>query len=674
MTAAQEGTRAALATSDANLADALVAQARSALVDGSTAVAAVLASHAVALGPAPEAWGVLSATAVASRAQRLDDRPLTGCGNPLVLGPDDVLCLGDTGVTRVHGGVSERVVSGPSVAARRVQDTVYVQRATGETVRYDPATGPTEGDWMFFRLNGGTPWPIRAAEWHLESSDLPLNRLTELLCPGVGPATGATLIDDKQYAVLCLDGSVGAGAPGEVPRAYAASRVSRESMSGVIAAELAPGGRYLVVGGTKGKVAVIDVKTGEDTTVQGEPGAAWLLSISPDGSRVAVGGDRTDVEVRTLPGLEPVARIPIAALSARFAPDGTLVLASAAGLTRWTLPATRAPTQLRGPDGVTAAQFSPHGLTLATAHGQLEAILWDLASGARRATLPIGAQTAKSVAFTLDGSTAWFAMTGGGVGPVHPTALRLDGAPPPVIGDDLMKSTRLPDLPPGFQSRRVLVLRPGVLIALGYARDPNLLVVDTTSQALAELSGCPAVEWFDAGQSPAGELGVLVADAGQVVRISRGETLRCEPPVHVEGASCADVDAVGDIVVGVDSSEVVRLDPDGAVRWRAPYPGGRILDVAISADGRWVAAGGTDHQARLWDATGALRAIFAAHTERVASVDFRPDGRMLATGSWDGTARLWNLDVLGADPAALDAAAADTWGLTLAQALSAGGL
>jgi len=443
-------------------------------------------------------------------------------------------------------------------------------------------------------------------------------------------------------------------------------------MSGLVAAELTPDGRHLVVGGTKGKVAVIDLESGADTTVQGGAGAAWLVSISSDGAYVAIGGDSSDVEVRTLPGLDPIARVPVAALSARFLDDGTLVLATAASLTRWSLPSAPVATAVRGADGVTAAIFSPDGRTLATAHGQHEANLWDVATGARRASLPIGTRTAKSAAFTLDGSTAWFGITGAGPGNLRPTALRLDGGPAPAIPDDLVRGP-VATVGPGFQSRRTLVLRPGVLIAVGYARDPSLLVLDTASLTRAAIAACPTAEWFDAGQSPAGEFGVLVGDGGQVVRLSHGPGLRCDPAITVEGASSADVDEAGEIAVGTDSSAVVRLDVTGAVRWRAEYPGGRILDVAISGDGRWVAAGGTDHQARLWDATGALRAVFAAHAERVASVDFRADGNLLATGSWDGTARLWNLEILAEDPVAVDAAAPATWGLSLAQALAAGG-
>ncbi|MCP4701500.1 MAG: AAA family ATPase [Gammaproteobacteria bacterium] len=73
-------------------------------------------------------------------------------------------------------------------------------------------------------------------------------------------------------------------------------------------------------------------------------------------------------------------------------------------------------------------------------------------------------------------------------------------------------------------------------------------------------------------------------------------------------------------------------------------PKGAILAVAFSPDGKTLATGSTDKNARLWDTASGyeLRAL-KGHTDYILSVAFSPDGKTLATGSEDNSARLWNM-------------------------------
>ena len=68
-----------------------------------------------------------------------------------------------------------------------------------------------------------------------------------------------------------------------------------------------------------------------------------------------------------------------------------------------------------------------------------------------------------------------------------------------------------------------------------------------------------------------------------------------------------------------------------------------VRRLAVSLDGKVLAAAGGDGKIRLWDAaSGRLTRTLAGHTKAVRGVAFSPDGKLLASGSSDRTAKLWN--------------------------------
>ena len=74
-----------------------------------------------------------------------------------------------------------------------------------------------------------------------------------------------------------------------------------------------------------------------------------------------------------------------------------------------------------------------------------------------------------------------------------------------------------------------------------------------------------------------------------------------------------------------------------------------VTSVAISPNGKFVAAGSLDTVVRIWDvATGVLVERLRGHGDSVYSVAFTPDGKGLVSGSLDKTLKFWDVTGLNA--------------------------
>jgi len=179
---------------------------------------------------------------------------------------------------------------------------------------------------------------------------------------------------------------------------------------------------------------------------------------------------------------------------------------------------------------------------------------------------------------------------------------------------------------------------------------------------------CPRSVYMDLAGAPGGKRGVVVSQEGRAYPLLPGP--RCLAPMDISGAIGADVSADGSHYVVATRQGFGFYPAVGPAQWSLSTEGALPLDVALSPDNRWVAAGLSDH--RIWVVnaeSGEIRAVLFGHRDRVASVDFHPTRPELASAGWDSTVRRWDLSVLDRDTEQLRVQAESTWNLSLEEVL-----
>jgi WD40 repeat protein len=456
------------------------------------------------------------------------------------------------------------------------------------------------------------------------------------------------------------------------------------------------GGETLFSGGgatEEGRVSGWDAGTGAARgTFEGLNGSPFSLAVSPDGRTLAAGNPFERIRLwdaatgKQLPSPDEER----AGVGLAFAPDGKILATGTRnGAVRlYDLTSGKLLRELSGYHGwIHRLAFAPDGKTLALAGGDAATVfLWDVATGKQFA--PNGpSRPAHELAYSADGSLLaaayldhpggdgiirlWQTATGREAGRIpaprglprlafSPTDLTLavagetDGRITLWDARRLTETARLTeaaadpseDFPLGHT-------------ALAFSPDGRVLAAATTERAIRL--------WDVATGKPlfllTGHSGVITAlaftpDGGTLASAAEDRTLRLwdcrtgQPGAVLGGDSYA----VRSLAFAGDGKMLAAAEEGfvGAVAvWdvrqgkrlrRIAVKQGQLYQIALSSDGKTLAAAGGDAGLGLWEtATGLRRRSLAGPLGGFRAVAFSPDGARLAAAAGDTTVLVWDV-------------------------------
>jgi eukaryotic-like serine/threonine-protein kinase len=374
-----------------------------------------------------------------------------------------------------------------------------------------------------------------------------------------------------------------------------------------------PDGRWIATGGGDNVIHIWDPDNGKEIrSLAGHLGFVTALSFDPSGRRLASASQDQTIKIWDLASWQEAFTLRAHAdfvWSISFDPDGRrLVSGSGDGTVK--ILDTVAPQEYLPLKGdayyVAKVAFSPDGKWLVSSDLDLKTIsIWDVQTGQVIRSLHEKRAVVQAVAFSTDrqllasASDSWSSRS-------IPSTVKI-------------WDTRTWSLRKTFRASR------GQVITIAFSPEGHYL-------AWPEEGG--KVKFFDLHrQEEAPALSVDIANVQQ---------LSFAPGSGLLALSGSSNSQPGHARLG--EIQVWDLVSRRKIKTLVQEPG-FFSGLAFSGNGRWLAAGDSNHMIRLWEtATWAEQPPLRGHSKPVSAVAFAPDSRRLASGGQDESIKIWDLE------------------------------
>jgi WD40 repeat protein len=408
----------------------------------------------------------------------------------------------------------------------------------------------------------------------------------------------------------------------------------------ILAATIAPNGRYLASGDRGGTVKVWDLESRRQLAVwQYSQKEVTTLAFSPDGRILATAGQDATIRLWNVDDWTELACLrghEHTICSVSWSPDGQRLVSGARdkSIRIWNVKSKLEEKCLAdNGDVVRCVIWLPDGLRLAAAVGN-SVRLWRVEQWQAEGEIGFHQSSVLSLAISPDGR---YLVSGGYDSKVQVYDVALDR--------EIMRTTT-------FGGVWSLSFSPDgrFLLAGQSSGGPSIWQLRTAEHRLELLrAGLERSKWLRAALlDSTGEKLVTVSEEDSQIRLWNayeifGHSLTSFP--SPEDCLAVDVERNWAICGDADGTVVVRTFPQGDLKTKLPGHHGVLLQAALSP--RWLATIAADNELRLWD-LGSFqlrhRITLPPTAGREVQIAFSPDQSLVAVGGNERSVTIWRVE------------------------------